>query len=729
MRLLFIATITLGSALLFLVQPLCARQFLPMLGGAPAVWTTCLLFFQAGLLAGYAYAHLIPRRLGARAHAALHAILFLAALLFLPLTIPRSTAPPEHPALWLLGALFIAVALPYFLLASNAPLLQKWFAQRFPGRDPYFLYAASNLGSFAGLLAYPFWFEPAFTLSDQGWYWSAGFVALAVLTVACAAPLILKAEPRLQDQEATPAPTAPNAWQYVRWTLLALVPASLMMSVTHYLTADIAPLPLLWIVPLGLYLLTFVITFAQPSWLSQGVLVRFSPLAAVVVTLLFIREANEPVLAVMSLHLAVFCLLALLCHGELARTRPPVQHLTGFYLCLALGGVLAGVLNGLLAPLLFKGLWEYPLVIVLAMLLRPRLEDLAQSTAPPPWRLANRADLAWAGAIFLATLALVLIAPSLGLEPDGLGLAIVYVPSVLVAYVFNERPVRFALAIGGILLASHFQTSAIGQIVYQNRSFFGIHRVTEKEGRRFLTHGNTVHGSQFLSGPRRREPLTYYTRVGPAGVALQSLEKEPILERVGVVGLGTGSLAAYADPESTWTFFEIDPVVVHIARDTGLFTFLADAQKRRARLAYEIGDARLTLRSYPQKLGLLILDAFGSDAIPTHLLTREAFLEYRGKLEDSGAILLNISHRYLDLEPVLANIAKDLGWRCRIWHDLTLQPDDEKKGKSPSIWALMTWDDARIGALLRGAWQDAKPQEDLGIWRDDYANILPLIRW
>lgn len=732
MRLLFLITITLGSGLLFLVQPLCARMVLPLLGGAPAVWTACMLFFQAGLLAGYAYAHLLPQWLGDGRMKMVHALLLLFCLLLLPIHLPNNT-PLGWPVPWLLGTLLITVGLPFLLLASNAPLLQRWYAQSRPGRDPYFLYAASNLGSFAGLLAYPFLFEPLLDLPDQADFWSLGYVGFASLILPCAFLSLQKKDALGEPRGSSPmvpltelnpdiplVGPIPGPWKPVRWVLLALVPSSLMLSVTTYLTSDIAPLPLFWIVPLGIYLLTFVAAFSRPAWLSRRQLVRWAPLGVVLVALLFMLEGNDPIWLVFTLHLANFTLLAAFCHGELSRTRPPAEQLTGFYFWLALGGVLGGLLNGLIAPLLFPMNLEYPLILVLVLCLLPRKQDLAAAHIPPPWRTVARSDLAWASLIGLGTLGLVLAGRFLDIPPSPLSVGLFLAPGLLASYLLQDRPTRLALCLGGVFLASSFQPGVQGKVVYLGRSFFGVHRVTEKDGKRILSHGTTLHGSQFLNPDLRDVPLNYYSREGPAGILLNRLQDQddPRMAKVGLVGLGTGSLASYARAGQHWTFFEIDPVVIDISRDRGLFSYLSDAQENGALIDVRLGDARLTLRASPDLFGLLILDAFSSDAIPVHLLTREALLEFRDRARDDGFLLLHISNRYLDLAPVLANLAGDLGWHCRL-----------REGRE-STWAALSWGDPdELKKLLGPFWGRPDPDPKVGIWRDTHVNLLPLIDW
>ena len=716
----FVGTILLSSSLLFVVQPLCAKMLLPTLGGTPAVWNTCMLFFQAGLLAGYAYAHLGPRILGVKTHALLQVALLASALLFLPVQMPREVAPPDRPVLWLLGTLLLNLGLPFFLIAGSGPLLQRWYCQVEPGRDPYFLYAASNLGSFAGLLVYPFLLEPFFTLNQQSELWRAGFVLLLAAYVVCAWCLVRKASVPEAGPKPVPPARLPKARRW-RWVLLALVPSSLMLSVTHYLTTDIAPIPLLWVVPLGLYLLTFTLVFARRTLLPHRVMVRWMPLVVLILAVLILREGSEPLFLVLGLHLFGLFWIAMVCHGELAASRPPPEHLTEYYLWLALGGVLGGLLNAFVAPLLFTGFAEYPLMIAVACLLRP-----APEPEPP-----SRSDV---GLPLLAgglTLLLIFLGRMLELEPGPLSIGAYFVLPLILVYTLQNRPLAFGLGLALVFAASLFYPGEKGVPIYRARSFFGIHRVTEQDGFRKLFHGNIVHGQQSLDPRGRREPLTYYHRTGPIGQVLTALKGDERLKRVGLVGLGVGSLASYAEHGAKWTFFEIDPAVVHIARDSGYFTYL---EQSRSPIEVVVGDARLTIGRQQDKFGLLIIDAFGSDAIPLHLLTREALSVYLSKLDDDGILAFHISNLYVDLEPVLANLADHLNpklaARIRREAEAALSMEDRLSGKLASDWLLLARRPEALDPILRNqAWDVTRPQPHLGVWTDDFSNLVSVFRW
>jgi hypothetical protein len=717
---LYCSAIFLNSCLLFLVQPLCAKMLLPLLGGTPAVWNTCMVFFQAGLLLGYAYAHALPRWLGVSRHALLHMVLLIAASFTLPISLPDEVAWGWHPVLWLLASLALAVGVPFVLLAAGAPLLQRWFVCRHHGTppDPYFLYAASNLGSFLALGLFPFVLEPWLTLRQQSDLWRFGFLAVTALMAFCVPLRVQEAAVSAASAESSPA------WrQRGRWVALSLIPSSLLLSVTTHVTTNIAAIPLLWLIPMGLYLLTFTAAFASRQLVSHALLVRWLPMLVIVVVIVLLSEATQPLALVLGIHLLGFVWLALLCHGELARTRPAAAHLTDFYLCLALGGVLGGALNALIAPLIFTGLTEYPLLIVAACYF---------GMAPPS--RPNRADWLWAVGIgALAAASILLIQPYWPAKTELTTLGVVAMLGVPfgLCYITQARPVRFALSLGAILLASVLQHGAHGTTVYRERSYYGIHRVTEKDGLRRLVHGDTVHGQQSLDPERRREPLTYYSKIGPIGDLFRAFKGDARLQRVGIVGLGAGSLAAYSQRGDDWTFFEIDPSVRHIAEDPNLFTYLNDA---RGTIGSDLGDARLQLKKSTQMFGVLIVDAFGSDAIPLHLLTREAMQVYLDHLEPNGLLAFHVSNNYVDLEPVLARLAEAAQPRLvgYIRRHGGLSSQEEAQGIMPSDWAVFGRNGDDLEPLLAksaGQWRPVKTRANVSLWTDDHSNLFQVFRW
>jgi hypothetical protein len=724
----FALTLFVSSFLLFLVEPLFARMVLPLLGGTPAVWNTCMVFFQFMLLAGYAYAHVVPAWLGPRRQALVHTGLLLVPLAVLPLSIAGWTPPAaDSPVFALLGLLFLTVGLPFFVVSTTAPLLQKWFAQtgHAAAGDPYFLYVASNAGSMVALLAYPTLFEPFLPLEAHNQIWAGGYGLLIVLTTVCA--VLLCRSPIVEAPADLPAAAPVSAGTRLRWLALAFVPSSLLLSVTTYLTTDIAAVPLLWVVPLALYLLTFILAFASKPLLPPAVLPRALPLTLLLIVLTMLAEAKEPVVLIMGLHLLGLFLVGLICHGELARLRPPARHLTEFYLWLAAGGVLGGLFNALLAPLVFPGLVEYPLVLVLACLLIPHSDQGLR-----------RRDLLGPLVLGGVTVLCLLLAGRLALPPGPLAVAAAFGIPVVLCYTFVDRPARFGLGLAALLLASLPFPGVHGRVEYRERSFFGIHRVTQDpEGAyRRLVHGDTVHGQESLDPQRRGEPLTYYYRSGPIGQLLRARQQSSVRTEAGsprqvaLVGLGAGSLLSYAQPGECWTVYEIDPAVKHIACELQprLFTFWQDCP---APHEVVLGDARLKLaEADPGVYELIIIDAFSSDAIPIHLLTRQALDLYASRLAVGGILAFHISNNYLDLEPVLAALAAERGWTCLTQRDLELSKSALEAGKAPSQWMLLARRDADVAMVLKtAAWSRVPPRPGVRPWTDDFHNLLCVFRW
>jgi len=712
------ATLFVSAALLFWVQPMVAKMILPLLGGTPAVWNTCMLFYQTLLLAGYAYAHFLSSRLAPRRQAVAQGVLLAAAFFVLPIGIAKAGAPPAdgNPIPWLLSTLTLALGLPFFVVSSTSPLLQRWFSLARRDRDPYFLYSASNLGSLLALVAYPLFLEMNFPLAVQSRAWSAGFAVLAALTAMCAVGL-WRTAPAPRPAAASAGAAIPAA-RRLQWVALAFVPSSLFLGVTTYITTDIAPMPLLWVVPLALYLLSFVWVFARrPPFPSENFL-RALPMTLLPAALLLMTEASRPAWLVMLVHLANLFVVAMVCHGELARRRPPAENLTEFYLWMSVGGAAGGLFNALLGPVLFNEVAEYPLTLVLAAALWPRPES-----ERPKWT-----DVLWPAALGLGTWAALQIAG--GLLPARLSLKPLLALPVIVCFLFSTRPLRFGLGLGSLLLVALRLPDETGRKLFVDRSFFGVNRVSlDPEGRfHWFTQGRTIHGGQSLDPARRREPITYFHRAGPIGQLFTALrEKAPSL-RVGITGLGAGVFAGYAVPGDAWDFYEIDPLVERIARDERYFTFLSESP---APVRVILGDARLSLVHAPEAgYDLLVFDAFGSDAIPVHLVTREAVALYLKKLAPGGVLVFNLSNRYLRLLPVLGNLAADAGLAALFQEDLDVTPELVRDGKLPSRWVVMARDPKDFGALARDPrWQILPPAPDRPVWTDDFSNILSVFRW
>lgn len=738
---IFLAVFSLAlfcsALLMFIVQPMVAKTLLPALGGTPQVWSACMVFFQAMLFAGYLHAHFTGKWLGLKGQAVLHLAMAVAALLLLPFNVGDRIASPDtsNPIAWLLQVLAISVGVPVFLISATAPLLQKWVAHtRHPASvDPYFLYVASNLGSLLALLGYPTLIEPFVGLQSQWQGWGIGFAALVVLLTACA---VLFWRDQAQTPTGVAAVQAPAAItnltnnQRLRWVLLSLAPTSLLLGVTSYITTDIAAVPLFWVVPLALYLLTFICAFAQRPPISQGVALRGQ---AFVVTLLAVGSLVPAIVIAMpwpwmAVHLLAFFLTALACHGELVRSRPATTHLTEFYLWLSFGGVLGGALTALLAPLVFTGLAEYPMALVLACLLRPALasngakrERLRDFVLPCLLLL-----MAWS--FFKVTALLAQLPPvwgvvMLGLVAAGSGVGLLS---------FSTRPLRFGLGIAALFislqLSSPSSNHSLGQLAASARSFFGVYKVYRNDALSLnvLVHGSTIHGAEFKDGANGQQPGTYYHRDGSFGQVFRGIAPALAHRAVAIVGLGTGGLACHGAKGSQWTFFEIDPLVEQIARDTRYFSFLRDCPPTTRVV---IGDARITLRNaIDDSYGVMLIDAFTSDAIPTHLLTREAIALYRKKLAPDGVLVLHISNRFLNLAPVLSRLAQDGRWVGRM-SDVKSAPPSNGLHASPALVVVLAANEAALGSLATDSrWLRLPPAESGAVWSDDYVNILDALR-
>jgi hypothetical protein len=611
-------------------------------------------------------------------------------------------------------------------VSTTSPLLQRWFSMTGhpAAKDPYFLYGASNLGSLVALLGYPLLIEPNLRLPAQSKVWGGGYALLAVLIVICAIA-IWKArssapipnESRTKDQAVPPK-------RHLRWIAFAFVPSTLMLGVTTYITTDIASIPLLWVVPLALYLLSFVFVFARKPWLPQTPVVRALPIAAVTLTFVILSNAVDPVWFLLLVHLLFFFIACLVCHGRLAQERPPPEGLTGFYFWMGLGGVLGGAFNALLAPALFTSVVEYPLAIVLACLLRPQTDQRLD------WK-RGLADLGLATILILGlfTIGVAASVTLFDLEPGPASNALIFAIPTVVCYTFVKRPIRFGFGVGALLLSGFLYLEMHGRTLYAGRNFFGISRVTLDPSRTFhrFIHGNTTHGRQFIDPNRQCEPLAYYHRTGPFGTIVSAFGNDAALPpRVAAIGLGAGSMISYATEKQDWTFYEIDPTVIRVAQDRRLFTYLPECAKVKPRIV--AGDARLRLReALDHHYGLIVLDAFSSDAIPVHLLTRQALDLYLAKLAEGGTLAMHISNRYLDLAPVVGDLAKDAGLVCLAWDDSI---EDKANGKEPSHWVVMARQAKDMSTLTSDPrWLPLMGRAKAEVWTDDFSNIMSVFKW
>jgi spermidine synthase len=722
----FSLAIFLNAALLFSVQPLFTKMVLPLLGGTPAVWNTCLLFFQTVLLAGYLYAHLTSRWLNVRTQAAIHLLLLVVAIIFLPIEIPDAWRQPPGSALpigWLLGLLTVSIGLPFFLLSAGAPMMQRWFASSAHDRagNPYFLYAASNLGSFVALLAYPFVFEPRMRISEQAGAWLSIYGVLLVLIALCggAAWMTRRLEPirRIHEEGASEPGVIPDMRRRMRWVVLSFVPSSLLIGVTTYLSTDVASVPFMWVVPLALYLLTFVLVFAHRQLVPRTFVQHAQLVLGLVLVVALCLPSEDAVIAPAVLHLLTFFMTAMMCHGELADSRPSADHLTGFYLWMSLGGVLGGVFNVLLAPILFDTIVEYIAAVALAFALRPLIQPTTTT-----WQ--RYADVVYPVGVFVV-IWLILSSPRPPDEWLAGGMQWFLLAMMFVVFFFWKRPVRLGLGALAIYFGAQAATERESDLLFRDRSFFGTYEVRQTADFNLLEHGTTNHGGQFRDPLRRTEPLAYYFRGSPVSDVFDHLAQKPV-RRVAIVGLGAGAIACYGRSGEHWTFYEIDPVVARIATTPGLFSYLRDCAPRTDLV---IGDARLTIASANDaEFDVLILDAFSSDVVPAHLLTREAIALYLNKLKPEGALVLHVSSRFVDLIPVLSATAIDAGMSGAMGEKSP--PYDPRSAIYASRWVVMVRESSTLAPLLTiDGWQRLPAQSDARVWTDDYTDILSAIKW
>jgi hypothetical protein len=850
---LFVVTLFVSGALLFLVQPMVGKMVLPLLGGSPAAWNTCMVFFQGLLLLGYLYAHyLTTRREPPHRQPPIHmAVLGLTVGWLLlasfvspsgsPVPVFRSLAPQgqSYPMLGVLLLLTVAIGLPFLVVTTHATLFQKWFG--FTGHpssmDPYFLYAASNAGNLLSLIAYPLVIEPSLTLSQQAWLWAGGFVLLAGLAYACGQMVKYPHKPWVKAKVTATDDPPPTLSQKLRWVGLAFVPSSLMLGVTFYMTTDIASLPLLWLIPLGLYLVTFIIAFGRTPYWLRPVLGNLSPVLTLLLVFVMVSGVmgghSQHFLAI-AVHLAVYFFTALTLHTELVRERPrDVRYLTNFYLLMSLGGVLGGVFNGLLAPVLFPGAWEYPIAIAAGCFLIPVLDPPGPGRRRlPGWLLDLLVPLAFLAAVVWwfgfagrwATVDGYWVADKLkaALQSAGVSLPFklngrfvgswemvrlltVYALPCVVCFLFVDRPVRFGLCVAAILGVWTYRQEDRSNTEAAARSYFGILRVEreEKDERVFffqengklgeneptyvyeqalnfrkLSHGTTLHGMQASKAftyrlwddvpvlgafspwdvlltlgaqgryDYRQEPLTYYHRTGPVGHMVRrfrALHPDGTAP-MAMVGLGTGTVACYAQPGQKLTFYEIDPTVVKLVEGDEHFSYIADARKRGATVEFVLGDARVKLEEHTdRKYALLLVDAFSSDAIPVHLLTKQAVDLYKSRLSERGILGLHISNRHIDLEPVCGRLAKECGLVCRVFSDEA----EGIPGKTASSWVVLARSEADLGDELTGPdsdtrfgalgggyawqrynhpWREVQGADEVPAWTDDYSDVLRVMK-
>lgn len=729
---LFAVTIFTSAALVFLVQPMVAKLVLPLLGGSSSVWNTSMAFFQIALLAGYAYAHLLQRVASIQRQAIIHCAALVLAALVLPLRVSELAGPPssDNPNLWLLTVLTLSIGAPFAILSATAPLVQAWYARTtgaLEGKEPYALYAASNLGSLIALLAYPIAVEPALTLVGQRFGWSAGYGLFVVLIASLGFAVSRVRSASTDEAQATVGKTS---WRdRLVWIALAAIPSSLMLGVTTYITTDVASAPFLWVLPLALYLITFIVAFQDKPAISPALTLTLQGAAlAVCAALLPFRSTFFGLQ--LFIHLAAFFLTALMCHQRLVAHRPEPGRLTEFYLCLSIGGVVGGGFNAFLAPVMFPDVWEYPIILVLACLARP-------------WGNLNRIPIwNWSllilgiGAAVATPIAVTFASSQLTTETIvgafdqselfDMAMKGLLALAVISAFLVRRQALFFFAIIAVLSYAA--ETAADRTDTRQSwRSFFGVLKLSQTQVPslggtvKMLAHGTTLHGAQAQRPEYRCRPLAYYTPRTPIGQVFTAMAAVRPNLRIGAVGLGTGSVAAYVRPGDRLTFFEIDPLVVKVASDPANFSYTSECAK--APVDYVIGDARLTVAKQPAgSFDILLIDAFSSDAVPAHLLTVEAVRGYLTKLKPDGILIFHLSNRNLDLlGPAQSVTRKAGGWAL---------VQEYRPGQDP----MGTWEspeDAVIAAnshqaLARFAadnrWRPANPFL-VRPWTDDYTNL------
>ncbi|WP_340198412.1 fused MFS/spermidine synthase [Ascidiimonas sp. W6] len=707
---LYSITLLLSASLLFVVQPMFSKMILPLLGGTPQVWNTAMLFFQLLLLGGYAYAHGITKYLNIRVQAILHIILLVLFFFILPIAIPEGWVPPlgKDPTLWQLTLMTVTIGGPFFVLSGSAPMFQKWFSRtnHKDANNPYFLYGASNLGSMTALLLYPVIIEPAMNLGKQSETWMYGYMALVVFTVFCALVVWKTNTQKIEDKKTTEKEVI--TWRRKgKWLLLSFIPSSLMLGVTTHITTDVASVPLLWIIPLSLYVLTFIIAFARKPIITEKAASSNFGFLLIYLFIYTMMYDSQGIVFVL-FHMILFFFAALVCHSALSQAKPSAQNLTEFYLVMSIGGALGGVFNGLITPKLFIIPIEYALILGLAACMRYANE---KKKSIPKYHfvlgLLTILSVIWAIQIESIVVKSILM----GVALTGLFLTI------------NGRWV-FGITAAIILIISspgNLIAYLNTDIVHNDRNFFGIIKIIDLENYRYFFHGTTIHGVQSLEKDREHVPLAYYYDTSAIADMFDFASANFGDQHVAVLGLGVGVTACFDKEGRTFDFYEIDPGVIRVAEDSTYFTFLSGCGS-----PYKIieGDARLTLANKNNNSYDLILgDVYSSDNIPVHLITREAVELYLEKLKPDGMLGFNISNSFLDIEPVFAEIADSFG--IKGYSKFTR--GDKTKGLGDAYGFVFARNENQKKFLLANGWTPAEKRKGVGLWTDDFSNILSVV--
>lgn len=721
---IFGAAIFLSAVLLFLIQPMAAKLVLPILGGTPNVWNTAMVFFQTMLLLGYFYSHVVTRKLRLPAQFGVHALLMGLVLLALPIGLSRVawiSGNTFTPSTWLLVALTLIAGLPYFAVATTGPLLQAWFGATDDKRanDPYFLYAASNAGSLLGLLCFPFLVEPNFVLAGQSEVWTVGYALLAILVLAAGARALRRRRSEM-NVVATDVPRDPMTWRRrFLWIGLAAAPSAMSLGTTTTITLDIAAVPLLWILPLSVYLLSYIFAFSsrfKVSAVAAGRFAVFGVLLVVVESTLNWR-LNLPL--VIGAHLLALGACGYACHRRLYELRPASDRLTEFYLCAALGGAAGGAFVALLAPQIFNALYEYPLAMAACLFL---VAPTPAALKRPWWKHAIAAAICVAIIAVTAFYLIPLVAPAREKEwTRGVVLAFL---AVLVVVLRPAANYRFAVVLIAIFVIDVAQFRSARGLLFADRSFFGTYEIFQTGTRNRIMHGTTLHGEQFRRPELHRIANSYYAELGPLGDIFRLLRASKPHLKIAVVGLGAGTIAAYGEKGDSITFFEIDPLVETIASDKKLFTFLSDARERGADVNVVIGDGRLGIASSKQSFDLIILDAFSSDSVPVHMLTREALTIFADHLNPGGVIAFHVTNRYFDLMLLAAQLAHANEMFSAARPDQMSEPN-AANWRSRSDWvAVAASMDTLIPLSKHPEWMQVEVDPTHRVWTDSYSSLF-----
>ena len=722
----FTLSIFLSATLLFSVQPLFAKLVLPLLGGSSSVWNTAMVFFQGMLLGGYIYAHLISKYLKLQLQIVCHTVILSLGLFFLPLAIASGWTPPEGgaQAYWLIGLFAVSVGMPFFAISANAPLLQRWFSRtnHKDADDPYFLYAASNAGSLLSLCLYPIVFEPLMRLQAQTEVWTRGYWALIAIILAAG---VFAA---LHQKDQSPLAEKPSAQaskitykQRFQWVFLAFIPSSLMLGVTSHMANNIASAPFLWIIPLALYLLTFVIVFAKQPIVTPRQLARLFPWV-ILVALIAGFVLKLFVLVSIGLSLMCYFIIALFCHGRLVEARPDVSNLTEFYIWMSFGGVLGGVFNALIAPAIFPNVYEYLIILIAAQLAVPPKTETSFAVIKD--KAIHLTKYAVPGLIIYKGLAILGFDARIGAFIGG-GIFLLGLSRM------RGQTKTFFLDLGILAVLVMVLPTLYHKPILTDRSFFGVLHVKEVESEHGLVHkfihGDTIHNYQFRDADKRKIPLAYYAPGNTFDMAMQAARIESPQMTIAMVGLGAGAMACYEQPGDNWTYYEIDPAVVDMATNPKYFSFMSDCSIASD---IRIGDARMTLEALaPASQDMIVIDAFSSDSIPTHLLTTEALQLYRSKLKEDGLIFFHTSNRVMDVASVVVRLADEVGLASRYVE--TSDFSDKEYGEFYiASTGVLIGNERRVIAATESApaWKILSPSPSVKAWSDDYSSIIGSIK-